>query len=48
MNVNVLGDLEEKCGNCDGLSPKYVTDYGLIAGIGQLWTFPIFGNGKIA
>ena len=37
-----------KCGNCEGLSPKYMTDYGFIAGIGQLWTFPNFGNGKIA
>ena len=48
MNVNVLGDLEEKCGNCEGLPPKYVTDYGVIVGIGQLWTFPKFGNEKIA
>jgi len=48
MNVNVLGDLGGKCGNYEGLSPKYVTDYGVIAGIGQLRTFPKFGNGKIA
>jgi hypothetical protein len=48
MSVNVLGDLEEKCGNCEGLMPKYDTDYGLMVGIGQLWTFPNFGNEKIA
>uniref|UniRef100_A0A6C0BWP6 Uncharacterized protein n=1 Tax=viral metagenome TaxID=1070528 RepID=A0A6C0BWP6_9ZZZZ len=48
MNVNVRGDLEEKCGNCEGLPPKYVTEYGLMGEVGQQWTFPKFGNEKIA
>ena len=48
MNVNVLGDLEEKCGNCERLPPKYVTHYGFIVGIGQYTNISRFGNEKIA
>ncbi len=48
MMMNVRGDLEEKCGNCEGMVLKHVTEYGVITDGGHFWTFPLFGNEKIA